>query len=131
MKPVFKKAGWVLLRLVASYGPLVVMAIPSGHAATTIEQLTGDLASIVGAMGGLMAAVSGTLFATGLLARFLPWASQRTKDFGGVLLDHGILLAALGAVGLFILFFAGQIAVGITGKGEAFEPGGPWQVPTG
>jgi hypothetical protein len=45
----------------------------------------------------------------------VPWASQRTKDLGGMLLDHGLILAALASVGLFLLAFAGNIAAGGSG----------------
>jgi len=92
--------------------------------------LTGQISSAVSIAGQLLFAVAAGLFAAGLAFKFLPWGSQRTKDVGGALLDHGLILAALASVGLFMLYFAGKIAVGVTGMGSAPEPGGPWQVPS-
>jgi len=124
-----RRVGWALLRLAPSYGPLLIASV-SAEGGTSIETLTGQISSAVAAAGGLLFAVAAALFAAGLAFKFTPWASQRTKDLGGALLDHGLILAALASVGLFLLAFAGQIAVGITGKGSVPEPGGPWQVPS-
>jgi hypothetical protein len=74
--------------------------------------------------------MAAALFAAGLAFKFTPWASQRTKDLGGMLLDHGLILAALASVGLFLLVFAGQIATGVVGQGSVPQVGGAWQVPT-
>jgi hypothetical protein len=126
-----RRVGWALLRLAASYGPLLIASVAAEEGkGTSIETLTGQIASAVSMAGGLLFAMAAALFAAGLAFKFTPWASQRTKDLGGALLDHGLILAALASVGLFLLYFAGQIAVGIAGQGSVPEPGGAWGVPT-
>jgi hypothetical protein len=116
----------------ASYWPmLIASAAAQGSGAATIQELQGQIASAVSAAGGLLFAMAAALFAAGLAFKFVPWASQRTKDLGGMLLDHGLILAALASVGLFLLAFAGNIAAGIVGHGSPPEVGGAWQVPTG
>ena len=114
----------------ASYWPLLMSAAAQGTEKLTIQKLQSDLATAVGAAGGLLFAVAAGLFAAGLAFRFLPWGSQRTKDLGGMLLDHGIVLAALASIGLFLLVFAGQVATGIVGQGEVPKIEKPWQVPS-
>ena len=129
MAGAIKGVGWALLRLAGSFGPLLIASV-AADGGTSLSDLTGQISSAVTAAGSLLFAVAAGLFAAGLGFKFLPWGSQRTKDLGGALLDHGLILAAMASVGLFLLAFAGQIAVGIVGKGSPPEPGGPWQVPT-
>ena len=124
-----KRVGWTLLRLAVSYGPMLIASV-AAEEGTTIEGLTGQISSAVSATGSLLLAVAAGLFAAGLAFKFLPWGSQRTKDLGGALLDHGLILAALASVGLFLLAFAGQIAVGVVGKGSVPRLENPWQVPS-
>jgi len=124
-----RRVGGALLRLAAAYGPLLIASV-AAEGGTSIGDLTNQIASAVSLAGGLLFAMAAGLFATGLAFKFTPWGSQRTKDVGGALLDHGLILAAMASVGLFMLYFAGKIAVGIAGQGSVPEPGGPWQVPS-
>ncbi len=126
-----KKLGRVLLRFIVSYGPLVILSTPNVYAeGTTIDKLTSDISANVAAIGGLIIAMACALFAAGLVFTFVPWASQKMKETGRFLLDHALILAGLAALGIFLLAFASQIAVGIVGRGTPFEPSGAWQVPT-
>jgi len=124
-----RRVGWALLRLAGSYGPLLIASV-AAEEGRSLQTLTSDIASAVGGLGALLFAVAAGLFGAGLAFKFLPWGSQRTKDLGGALLDHGLILAALASIGLFMLYFAGQIAVGIAGKGSVPAPEGAWQVPS-
>jgi hypothetical protein len=116
----------------ASCWPTMIAAVAAqgSNAASTLQELQSQIATAVGAAGGLLFAMAAALFAAGLAFKFTPWASQRTKDLGGMLLDHGLILAALASIGLFLLAFAGQIATGIAGQGSPPQVGGAWQVPT-
>jgi len=130
-KRMLKKVGRVLLRFIVSYGPLVLLTAPNVYAeGATIDKLTSDISATVSAIGGLIVAMACALFAAGLVLSFVPWASQRMKETGKYLLDHSIILAGLAAVGIFLLAFASQIAVGIMGRGTPFEPSGAWQPPS-
>jgi len=124
-----RRVGWALLRLAASYGPMLIASV-AAEEGTSLSALTGQISSAVSIAGQLLFAVAAGLFAAGLAFKFLPWGSQRTKDVGGALLDHGLILAALASVGLFLLAFAGQIAVGVVGKGSVPRLENPWQVPS-
>jgi len=95
---------------------------------TGIRELTNNIASAVEALGGLMVAVAVALLAVGGIIKLLPGVSQRTKELGGQILDHAFILGALAAVGAYLLAFAGQIAVGIVGQGEAPSFSGPWKL---
>ena len=114
----------------ASYWPLLMSAAAQETEKLTIQQLQENIATAVGAAGGLLFAMAAGLFVAGLAFKFTPWASQRTKDLGGMLLDHGLILAALASIGLFLLAFAGQIATGVVGQGSAPSIRSPWEVPT-
>jgi hypothetical protein len=125
-----RRAARALLGLASYWSLLMSVAAQGSGAASTIQELQGQIATAVSAAGGLLFAMAAALFAAGLAFKFTPWASQRTKDLGGMLLDHGLILAALASVGLFLLVFAGQIATGVVGQGSVPQVGGAWQVPT-
>lgn len=124
-----RRLAWAGWRTAVTLASTALALIPTALAETGIQQLTNNITTAVQALGGLLIAIAAALFGVGLATRYLPWGSQRTKDFGGMLLDHGLMLAALGAIGVYLLFFAGDIAVAVTGYGEAPEPSGPWEVP--
>lgn len=119
-----------LTRLLYTSAPwiLTVFKTVSGGDGLGIQQLTEIIKIVVEAVGGLMIAISLALFAAGLILKHLPFGSQRTKDFGGQLFDHGLILAALASIGGFLLSFAGQIATWIVGQGEAPTFSGPWRL---
>jgi len=122
-----KKVGRALLRLAASYGPLLIASVSAEEGgAAAINKVASDVMAGVAALGGLLFAISAALFGVGLAAKFLPWGSQRTKDFGGAILDHGIILACLAAAGLFILAFAAEITASLVGAPAPPKPSSPW-----
>ena len=109
---------------------MLIASVTAEGEGTSIAELTSQIASVVSITGKLLFAIAAGLFAIGLGLKFLPLGNQRTKDWAGGLLDHGLILAAMASIGLFLLYFAGKIAVGIVGKSSVPELEGPWQVPS-
>ncbi|MCX8192623.1 MAG: hypothetical protein N3G77_02290 [Nitrososphaeria archaeon] len=108
-----------LLRLLYAVMPLLALSLNSVAAAEGIDlpTLTNNLTVAIQVFGGLIFAIALAFLGVGAACKFIPWASQRTKDFGGQLFDHAFILVALASVGGYLLVFAGQIAVGIVGQG--------------
>ena len=118
----------ILRRLLAFLPTLAILAIHPVYA-TGVGDLAGNLAQQLPDFGTLLGAIAGIMLGVGIVGKFLPWGSFQTKQAFGRLFDYALLMGALLAIGTFMIYFAGDIAVTVAGKGEAPEPGGPWQVP--
>jgi hypothetical protein len=77
----------------------------------------------------LLLLVSMAMLGAGLALKFLPTGSHRTKDAAGQLVDNALILGGLIALGLYLVAFAGQVAVEATGSGRAPSVNSPWDVP--
>jgi len=95
----------------------------------------GDVANLIsgGVQGfqNLLALIALALLGAGIALKFLPTGSHRTKDAAGQLIDNALIIGGLAALGLWLVYFAGQVATTATGVGEAVQPGGPWTPPSG
>ncbi|PUA34176.1 MAG: hypothetical protein B9J98_00865 [Candidatus Terraquivivens tikiterensis] len=120
--------------LLSRLAPLALTLLACLSRMKTVHASVGDLVGkLSGALEGiqsLILMVGMGLLAAGLLLRFLPTGSFKTKEAGGQLIDHALILAGLGALGVWLLWFAADVAVSITGTGEAPQPSGPWSLPS-
>ena len=122
-----KRLATTLAQLAAT-GAAIALNSPTAHAG--VGDLVGDLQGAVQGFGNLILLIAMSLLGAGLAIRFLPTGSHHTKEAAGSLLDSALIVAGLAALGTYILFFVGDWASIIAGKGGISEPGGPWQPPT-
>jgi hypothetical protein len=121
----------VLLAQLAVTGVAVALNTPTAHG--SVGDLAGQLRGVVEGFGNLILVIAAILLGAGMAIRFLPTGSHRTKEAGGSLLDSALILAGVGALGFWLIFFAGDWARTVTGVSNAGipEPSGPWQLPEG
>lgn len=127
----FKEVPRYMLRYAGTIVSAVPLALNSvlGEGAGVAEEIADSLAEWVRAAGFIIIGVSSIMLAAGLIFRFIPTGSTRTKDFGGLLIDHAVLLGAFCGVGLFLLWFAGWIGAKVAGMPEPQRPGSQWELP--
>jgi hypothetical protein len=119
----------VSLAQLAATGVAIALNTPTAHG--SVGDLAGNLKAAAQGFGNLILVIAAILLGAGMAIRFLPTGSHRTKEAGGSLLDNALILAGVGALGFWLIFFAGDWAKTVTGVEDAGipEPGGPWEIP--
>lgn len=121
-------ASWVKpWALLAVQSVATILSLSVGHA--SVADVAGDLQGSLAGFQNLLLLVAMAMLGAGLALKFLPTGSHRTKDAAGQLVDNALILGGLLALGLWLVYFAGQVAVKATGQGAAPTPGGPWELP--
>lgn len=95
---------------------------------TGLQSVIENLQTTIELLGALMVAIALAYFAIGVIFKYLPWGSHKTKDTGGLMLDYAFIMIAIASVGGYMLLFAGDVAVAIVGQGEAPKFSGPWKL---
>ena len=126
-RPILRFAVYLTLSMILSMSLAQPIHAETGSG---IAKLAGDLTGQLKDFGMLLGALAGIMLGVGLAGKFLPWGSFQMKQSFGRCFDYAILLGALLALGTFLIYFAGDIAVTVAGKGGITEPSGPWAPPS-
>ena len=93
------------------------------------SKVAGGLNSVMATFMNMLLVVGMVMLGIGILFKFLPTGSHRTKDAGGSLLDNAFLLTGFGVVGVYALYWAAVLVASAAGVGTEgiSKPSSPWQ----